>query len=201
MAREKKNITSSLQFNVVTFILFILIQIIAQNLFAQTGKTATIKLDFIKADSLGTCQATVISDGKPVVGPEIHLYVKRMYSLLPVGKVVATDSTGVANIDFPQDLPGDKNGMLTVIARIEKDDKYGTVETESKVNWGTKLSNESLPWNDRSLSASREKAPMFLVVASTSIILLIWGTIFYVIFQLFRVKRSARAQKKLKIQN
>jgi hypothetical protein len=120
-----------------------------------------------------------------------------MYSLLPVGKTVATDSTGVARIDFPKDLPGDKNGMLTVIAKIESDEHYGSVETESEVKWGVPLNNETFPWNERSLSASREKAPTFLVIASISIILVIWGTICYIIFQLFRIKRSVKGLKKL----
>jgi hypothetical protein len=201
MAQRRKYKMYGSQFNIAASILFLVIQLSAYNLLAQSEKLATIKLDFIKTDSTKTCQATVTSDGKPVAGTEIHLYVKRMYSLLPIGKAVATDSTGVASIDFPKDLPGDKNNMLTVIAKIESDEHYGSVEAESEVKWGVPLNNEAYPWSDRSLSASREKAPMFLVIASISIILVIWGTICYVIFQLFKIKRSVKASKAFKAQH
>lgn len=197
MANKRKNKIQGLRFKVASFILFLSMQLVAYNLFAQAEKEAKIKLDFIKTDSLYTCQATVTSDNKPVAGTDIHLYVKRMYSLLPIGKAVTTDSTGIASIDFPKDLPGDKNNMLTVIAKIESDDKYGNVETESEVKWGAPLKSEPFSWNDRSLSASRDKAPTFLVIASISIILVIWGTICYVIFQLFRIKRTVKVVKSI----
>ena len=196
MVNERKNKMINRQLN-RTFIVFLIIQLLTPTLFAQSEKPATIKLDFVKTDSTKTCVATVTSDGKPVAGPEIHLYVKRMYSLLAIGKAVATDSTGVASIDFPKDLPGDKNGMLTVIAKIEKDEHYGSLEAESEVKWGVLLKSEIFPWSDRSLSASREKAPTFLVVASILIILVIWGTICYVIYQLFRIKRSVKLLKSI----
>jgi hypothetical protein len=197
MVHRRKNKMYRSQFNIAALIFFLVIQLCAYDLFAQAEKLATIKLDFIKTDSTKTCQATVTSDGKPVAGTDIHLYVKRMYSLLPIGKAVTTDSTGVASIDFPKDLPGDKNNMLTVIAKIESDEHYGNVETESEVKWGVPLNNETYPWSSRSLSASREKAPMFLVVASILIILVIWGTICYVIFQLFRIKRTVKQLKSI----
>lgn len=186
-----------LQMNVATFILFLFLQLSPQHLFAQDQKAATIKLDFISTDSTKICRATVMSENKPVAGPEVHLYVKRMYSLLPVGKVVATDENGAADVDFPMDLPGDKDGMLTVIARIEKDETYGDVETQSEIKWGFLSKKESPAWNDRSLSASREKAPMFLVVASSLVIVIIWGTIFYIFFQLVRIKKSGGKINKL----
>ena len=161
---------------------------------AQDTKTATITLTFNKTDSTKTVVAHVTSDSGAVAGPEVHLYVQRMYSLLPVGKVIATDENGDATIEFPFDLPGDPNKMITVIAKIEGDEKYGNAETTATVKWGADLKGTD-PWNNRSLSASREKAPMLLVVASNLIIVIIWGTIVYLVFQLFRIKRSAKPKK------
>jgi hypothetical protein len=65
------------------------------------------------------------------------------------------------------------------------------------VKWGVKSKSESYNWSNRSLSASRERAPMILVVASTLIIMFIWGTIFYVVSQLFKIKKSARPEKSI----
>ena len=39
--------------------------------------------------------------------------------------------------------------------KIEKDETYGNVETESAVKWGVSPMNESYNWTNRSLSASR----------------------------------------------
>ncbi|MDP4261766.1 MAG: hypothetical protein Q8941_04485 [Bacteroidota bacterium] len=197
MACKRTNNVFSLKMNVATFILLFITLWPLSNLLAQEKKTAAITLSFSQTDSTKTCKATVLSDSGRVKGTEVHLYVKRSFSLLPVGKVVETDENGEANIDVPMDLPGDKNGMLVIIAKIEKDETYGDAETQSEVKWGAALKNEPFHWGDRSLSASREKAPMFLVVASTSIIVIIWGTIFYVIFQLVRINKSGRLFKKL----
>ncbi len=160
--------------------------------FAQEEKVATMQMAFGEVDSVKTCTVTVKSDSTPVVGTEVHLYVKSLYALLELGKAVATDENGEAAIEFPSDLPGNGEGIITVIAKIEKDETYGDVETQSNVKWGAAPKKEGTLWNSRSLSASREKAPMILVVASTGIIVLIWGTIFYVIFQLFKIKKSAK---------
>jgi hypothetical protein len=40
---------------------------------------------------------------------------------------------------------------------------------------------------------------MFLVIASVVIIFGIWGTILYLVFQLFRIGRSGRGIKKLPV--
>lgn len=165
--------------------------LIAYSGISAQEKTATITLAFNSTDSTKTCVAHVTSDSGAVAGTEIHLYVQRMYSLLAVGKVIATDENGDAAIDFPVDLPGDQNKNITVIAKIEGDDNYGNAETTATVKWGAEPKEKDL-WNKRSLSASREKAPMLLVVASNLIIIVIWGTILYLITQLFRIKKSGK---------
>lgn len=180
-----------------SFLFFLLLQLTALNMYAQEQKQATIRLSFLQTDTTKTCRATVFTDSLPVKGTEVHLYVKRMYGLLPIGKVVATDDSGVAEISFPMNLPGDTNNMIVLIAKIEKDETYGNAETQAMVKWGAVSTNESFNWSNRSLSASREKAPMFLVIVSVAIILGIWGTILYLVFQLFRIRQSGRGIKKL----
>src|SRR5256885_1209959 len=104
--------------------------------FAWSDKKATIKLSFEQTDSTKTCKALVKSDTGVVKGVEVHFYVERSFHNLPINKAVETDEKGEATMDFPVDLPGDKNGNIIVIAKIEDDDNYGTVETQSAVRWG-----------------------------------------------------------------
>ena len=160
-------------------------------LFAQ-DKEAKFTLTFAEKDSLKICTATVVSDTAPAKGVDVHFYVKRFFSLLPFSKTVSTNDKGIAEVNFPYtDLPGDSAGNITVIAKIEDDDNYGTIETHADVKWGVPTVNEDGNWNERSLSASRMKAPMFLIISSLLIITVVWGTIVYVVVQIFRIKKNS----------
>jgi len=177
-------------------VLLLVLQLPSEKLFAGDEKPATIKLSFAQTDSTKTCSAKVTSDNNPVKGTEIHFYVKRMFSLLPIGKTKETDENGMASVDFPMDLPGDKSGNIIALAKIEEDDTYGTVETQAEIKWGVLPNTENDHWGNRSLSASREKAPMYLIVVSNIIIAVIWGTIFYIIYQIFRIRKESKLLKK-----
>lgn len=152
-------------------------------------KDATIKLTFSQTDTTRTCTALVMSDTMPVPELTVHFYVERFFGLLPVGEA-DTDESGLAIAEFPIDLPGDENDMLSVLARIEEDDTYGDVETRAQVKWGVIPEDRHDHWSERSLSAARDQAPMYLIVASNLIISIIWGTIIYVILQVFRIRKA-----------
>jgi hypothetical protein len=115
---------------------------------------------------------------------------------LPIENGITTDENGVASVEFPMDLPGDSAGNLTVIARIEDHEVYGTVESKVNVKWGIPPSGGHDHWANRSLSASRDKAPTYLIVASNLIIAIIWGTLIYIIFQVFRIRNARRITNK-----
>jgi hypothetical protein len=180
------------------FIMLFSLQLPAIRLIAQGEKQAIIRLIFTRNDSARICKAVVTSDDVPVKGTEIHFYVKRLFSLLPIGKAIETDENGEAVTNFPMDLPGDKNGNFIAIAKIEDDNTYANVETQAEVKWGILPNIEKDSWGNRSLSASREKAPMYLIIASNVIIAVIWGTILYVILQVFRIKKASRQLKTTK---
>jgi hypothetical protein len=164
-------------------------------LFAD-GKPANIKLSFVKADTVKTCKVIVDTNKTPVKGVNVKFYAKRFFSLLPLGSAQTTDEQGAATVDFPTDLPGGTTGMISIIAKIEDDDNFANSETEDSIAWGSKITSDNTAWNMRSLSASREKAPMMLIIASNVIIAGIWGTLVYVVFQLFRIKKAAKTPVK-----
>lgn len=176
-----------------TFLMVMFIHPVMVN--AQEQKIAKIELTYTVEDSINKCTATVTCDGLPVKEVDVHFYVKRLYSNLPIGSVKATDETGKVTVDFPSDLPGDKNQMLQVIAQLEDDEVYGNSKVNSEVKWGKKIEVVPDLWDSRSLSASREKAPLFLIIVSNIIITGIWGTIFYVIYQVFRIKKERKQVK------
>lgn len=157
--------------------------------FAQ-DKEGKLTLNFQKDDSLYTCTVTVTSADLPVKDVNVKLYVKRLFSLLPVGSEETTDESGVATFNFPKDIPGGSDGKLTVIAKIEDDENLGSLETKSDVNWGVIVPNTDKI--ERSISASRGRAPIYFIIASNLIIAGIWGTLIYVIFQIFKIRKISK---------
>ena len=159
--------------------------------FAQ-DKEATITLSFAKADSVNVCKALVTSEGVPVKEVPVSLFVKRMFSQLPIGEAVATDSTGVASFEVPQDLPS-QNGKLTIFAKIVDDENYKNTEASGIVNWGTIIVSDNSKVDERSIFAGRNKAPIFFIIVSLLSLFLVWGTLIYAVLQVFKIKRLSSA--------
>jgi len=157
-------------------------------------KEAKITLTFEKADSLYVCKALVTSEGSPVSEVPVNLSVKRLFSNLPIGDAVATDSTGVATFEVPQDIPS-RNGKLTIFAKIVDDENYMNTEASGEVNWGTVVVSDNSNIDERSISGGRGAAPIYFIVASLLAIGLVWGTLLYSILQVFKIKRLGTVNK------
>lgn len=156
------------------------------NLMAQQELKMTLK--FVEEDSLKVCKVYVTSNDSAVKEVEVNLFVKRLYSLLPIGNPTATDEEGIASFEFPSNLPVDLNGKLMVIAQIEEDDNHAKAEVKEEINWGVPRAVPSAM--ERSLASSREKAPYYLMIVSILIIIGIWGTLIYVIIQVVKNRKT-----------
>jgi hypothetical protein len=157
-------------------------------------KEAKITLTFEKADSLYVCKALVTSEGKPVIEVPVNLSVKRLFSNLPIGDAVATDSTGVATFEVPQDIPS-RNGKLTIFANIVDDENYMNTEASGEVNWGTVVVSDNSNVGERSISGGRSEAPIYFIISSLLAIGLVWGTLLYAVLQVFKIKRLGTVNK------
>ena len=161
--------------------------------FAQ-DKEAKITLTFEKVDSLNVCKAFVTSEGQPVIEVPVILSVKRLFTKLPIGDAIATDSTGVATFEFPNDIPS-KDGKLTIFASIVDDENYMNAETSGEVNWGTVVVTDNSNIDERSFSAGRDRAPIYFIALSLVILGLIWGTLLYAVLQVFKIKKLGKIQE------
>lgn len=161
--------------------------------FAQ-DKEAKITLTFTKSDSLNLCKALVSSEGIPVKEVSVSLFVKRLYSDLPIGEAVATDSVGVANFEVPQDIPS-HNGKLIILAKISDDENYANTEAKSEINWGTTIVIDNSNIEERSIFGGRNKAPIYFIFTSLLLIGLVWVTLIYAILQVFKIKRLGAEHK------
>jgi hypothetical protein len=127
----------------------------------------------------------------PVKGVDMKIAVKRLGGDLNVNETptFTTDSLGIASADFKQlNLPGDSVGNLILIASVEDNDFYGNLTVERTVPWGTATSYSS-PFNNRSLFARAGRPPFWLLWMASGITLSVWMVIFYLFFQIRKLKK------------
>lgn len=163
---------------------------------AETEMTiARISLDTV-ADAETRTVSVKVEEKKdnqwiPAKDVEIKLGVKRHGSILSIGEdeTVTTDSLGMASSEFKKDsLPGDENGNLILMARVEDNDTYGNLEFEKSVPWGHAYKYES-NFGKRSLWATGNRIPIWLLSIACFIIFSVWGTLIYLIFRLLKIRK------------
>jgi hypothetical protein len=127
----------------------------------------------------------------PVNGVDVRVAVRRLGGDLNISDAptYSTDSTGSISADFKQDsLPGDGHGNITLVASVDDNDTYGTLSVEKSVPWGVYRPYVS-NFDKRSLFARRGRTPLWLNFIAYSIIFLVWGTIFYLLSLLLKIRR------------
>jgi hypothetical protein len=157
---------------------------------------AKISMVYSGEDSVKTATATLMAwkdNGYVAVpGAELKLCIKRTFNFLLFGETGAvTDSSGQVTGELPLDLPGNADSTLTIFGRLEDDENYGTVEGGLSVHW-TILPKKN-PVRGRTLWSSGDNAPLILVISSLTIIVIIWGTIFYLLRLLFKIKKLGKS--------
>ncbi len=161
--------------------------------FAQ-DKEAKIALKFDKVDSTNVCKVSVTSEGAPVKGVSVSLFVKRMLSDLIIGEPGTTDESGMASFTVPKDIPS-SDGNLTLVAKIIDDENYKNTQSKGDVNWGVVVVSDNCNVDERSMSAARNRAPVYLITTSIFIITLVWGTLIWAVLQVFKMKRIVKQKK------
>ncbi|MDH3648774.1 MAG: hypothetical protein OEQ53_03780 [Saprospiraceae bacterium] len=154
---------------------------------------AAIEVNTIDQDSLKWVQAIVRerdSTRALVISPDVDLsfLVERPLCLLPISDITSTDAKGAAMTPFPLDLPGDSEGYVTIVAKIDDSDSYGTVEQRETIRWGIPTSFDDRS-QKRSLWAARANAPIILVLLVNALILATWGIILYIVNKLYQISK------------
>lgn len=143
-------------------------------------------VDSVKTVSLFAYETDKEGNKIPAEGLDIIVGVQRLYSILQVG-TVQTDTEGKGSIDFPDDIPGDADGMLTLVARIDDNEFYGTVNSRKSINWGTIVSYAVKP-------ASRQlwtnEAPLWMIFSVFIVILAAWFHYILALVRVFRIKKA-----------
>jgi hypothetical protein len=164
---------------------------------AEANVTKTkITIDTVAGAETHSIKVTVSAfDGSawvPAKDVEMKVGVNRLGGILPAGDeaTYTTDSTGTATAELKKDsLPGDINGNIVLAAKVEDNDLYGNLLVEKAVPWGVAFVPEKHFFDQRTLWSTRFKTPAWLLFMAYSIVIGVWGTIFYLIFQIVKIKK------------
>ena len=163
-----------------------------------TIKKAILVIDTTSADGVRSVTAALKektgNEWVAVKEIEMKLGLKRLLGNLSVGdaETYTSDSTGIASAEFLRDsMPGDSKGFLVLVARVEDNDVYGNLVVEKPVPWGKPVLENPHFWH-RTLWSTGDRAPKWLLFIALSIIIGVWGTIFYLVRQLFNIKKMGK---------
>jgi hypothetical protein len=136
----------------------------------------------VSASEIGT-------DGEliPIEGITLQFYIEGTFSLLNFAKE-ETDEYGIAQVEFPVDMPGDTAGVLTIVVKIEENRTFGTIESIGKMNWAIQLE----PTKDKQRGLGDTDAPLWMVYTLIILLSAVWFHYFYVIFLIIKIKLANR---------
>lgn len=157
-----------------------------------TIKDVKLEMTLSVADSIKTIKLNAVIEDKgrevPVSGEVVMIYVPRMFSLLPVGEATL-DESGTASIEFPADLPGDKEGNITIISRFEENPAFGNVERKIVQKWGVPT-DYSVPTTHRALWT--KTPPMWMIITLSILLAGVWGHYLFAFISLIRIRNDAK---------
>jgi hypothetical protein len=156
-------------------------------------KDVILKMETIDSSKTINLSAQKIEKGKtvPAAGEMLTVYVPRMFSLLPIGEVTLDDS-GFGSLEFPADLPGDKDGNVTVIARFEEHPEFGNVEKNKLLKWGVPL---TLSAHQSRRALWTKTAPKWMIYTLSVLLTGVWGHYLFAIISLVRIKIESKKKK------
>lgn len=142
--------------------------------------------DSVKYLRLEATRPDVEGNMVPVEELGVMIGVQRLYSVLPLDDI-ETDEDGFAELEFPNDIPGDANGKITVVARIDDSDPFGTVEVKATAGWGTAVSYELQPLPRQLFT---DEAPLWMIASVFIILLGAWYHFFLSISKLIKLRKA-----------
>jgi hypothetical protein len=126
----------------------------------------------------------------PAPDVEMRVGIKRMGGILSAGdeETYTTDSSGVVTVEVKKDsLPGDEKGNIILAAKVEENDIYGNLMIEKTVPWGVAVNPDNSFFQQRTLWSTRFRTPPWLLFMAYSIVIGVWGTLIYLVFQIVKI--------------
>jgi len=150
-------------------------------------------LELVDSVKTVTVRAWSVVEGEeiPVADEDAYVYVSRMFTDLPLGEDFL-DENGEFTVEIPDDIPGDAEGFIEIIARFNEHYIFGTVENRQVIQWGVPAQHDIL-LAKRTLWT--QIAPVWMIITLTILLAGVWSHYIFVIFQIIRISRLAKREK------
>lgn len=154
-------------------------------------KNIHLELNLEEIDSVKMVMVTAFSFDEtgaeiPLEETDVIIYVQGMLSKMKIAE--GTISEGAFEFEMPTNLPGDKNGNLTVFSIIEGHEEYGTVIQKKNIKWG--VFEKQITEAKNTLWSSA--APVWMYVVLTILLVGVWANYIYTIINLFKIKKEGQ---------
>ena len=153
-----------------------------------------ITLDTTSTDEVRSITVTVMQFEKnawvPAKDVEMKVGIQRLGGILSAGdeQTYTTDSSGTVTVELKKtQLPGDKDGNMTLVAKVEDNETLGNLLVEKSTPWGIAIKEDTDFFSKRTLWATQFRSPYWLLFLAYSIIIGVWGTLFYLFVQLRKI--------------
>ncbi len=148
------------------------------------GTIKNVELSFDKNGKKGVVKVTGTDEqGNSVAAANVKvtLLLKRYFGKLELGSA-KTGADGTAQIEVPADIPADTTGTIILMAAAKG--FPDTVSTQAQ--FGEKLVWKN-PLDGNHMWAVSAKAPLWLKITYLSVVIGVWLTILWAVFQLVRI--------------
>jgi mono/diheme cytochrome c family protein len=135
-------------------------------------------------------KAAAGKDSVLLSGAQTLLFVKRYFGNLPLDSMRMTDATGSASFRIPHDLHADTAGMIKLIVSLN-DEKYGEAFYEQGIKAGIRNTAPALN-EQRAMWNIVVKAPWWIIIMYSVVVLGIWAFLFYIIAGLLKIKKAGK---------
>ncbi len=158
-----------------------------------TIKKAMIALTASKADSTYNLTAKLVAPGTEndpaIKDVTIGIYVQRSFFPLKIGEGT-TDENGEVSVEVPGNLPGDDQGNIVLLAKVEENENFGNLESATTQKWGVPVSDKIVN-QPRALWSSHP--PLWMLITFIVLMAVVWGHYIVIVFQLFRLRKEEPA--------
>jgi len=161
---------------------------------------AKIELALDDIDSVRTIHAKVLAfkNNDWVAQPEteIKFVVRRLLSDLKATEeeTFTTNENGEVSGQFNLSIPGDVQGNIIIGAKIDDHESYGNLVSTKTTKWGVPLAPDN-SFAERTLWATRDKTPLWLLIFPNLIITSVWGVIFFLLYQIIRLIKLGKTNE------
>jgi hypothetical protein len=151
-------------------------------------KRARLEITAAKEDSVLNAKIKLVDLTKDtaIKGTVVGIFVKRSFSLLKIGEGT-TDENGEATVEVPNNLPGDAQGNVILVAKLDENETFGNLEASVIQKWGIPVSDK-LEDQPRALWSSHP--PLWMLITFFILMGVVWGHYIVIVVQLFRLRKE-----------